>query len=51
MAALRSTIDNLIAEEFPAATVKGHTDFDKGKTCPNFDAGLWYETDEIVSTI
>mgnify|MGYP003787048533 FL=1 len=50
MASLRETIDNLIAEEFPAATVKGHTDFDKGKTCPNFDAGHWYETDEIVST-
>jgi|TARA_R110000796_G_scaffold120248_5_gene234394 N-acetylmuramoyl-L-alanine amidase len=51
MAVLRETIDKLIAEEFPTATVKGHVDFDKGKTCPNFDAGHWYETDEIIPTI
>ena len=51
MAALRLTIDNLIAEKFPAATVKGHTDFDKGKTCQDFDAGHRYEISELVSTL
>jgi hypothetical protein len=51
MDVLRETIDKLIAEEFPTATVTGHVDFDKGKTCPNFDAGHWYETDEIIPTI
>ena len=50
MASLRETIDNLISEEFPAATVKGHTDFDKGKTCPNFDAGHWYAENELLPT-
>ena len=50
MVALRDTIDDLIAEEFPAAQVKGHVDFDKGKTCPNFDAGHWYEHEELVPT-
>jgi N-acetyl-anhydromuramyl-L-alanine amidase AmpD len=26
------------------ATVHGHRDFDKHKTCPNFDVGDWYES-------
>lgn len=30
--------------------VKGHTDFDSGKTCPNFDAALWFETGELKQT-
>lgn len=51
MAALRETIDTLIADRFPAAQVKGHIDFDTGKTCPNFDAGHWYKTEEILPTI
>ena len=40
-----------LKKDYPIAKVRGHTDFDKGKTCPNFDAGKWYETDEIVSTM
>jgi N-acetylmuramoyl-L-alanine amidase len=48
---LREKLDELRKDHFPHATVKGHTDFDKGKTCPNFDAGKWYETEEIVPTI
>ena len=50
MKSLRSLLDDL-KEDYPIAKVRGHTDFDKGKTCPNFDAGKWYETDEIVSTM
>ena len=50
MKSLRSLLDDL-KEDYPKAKVRGHTDFDKGKTCPNFDAGKWYETDEIVSTM
>ena len=50
MEALRSTIDQLLEEEFPAAAVKGHTDFDKGKTCPNFDVEHWYAKDELLPT-
>ena len=50
-ATLKLTIDELIWEHFPDAKVRGHIDFDKGKTCPNFDAELWYNTGEIVSTI
>lgn len=50
-AALRELLDDLTENYFPLAKVKGHTDFDKGKTCPNFDAGKWYETGEIVPTI
>ena len=49
--ALRGLLDDLIENHFPQAKVKGHTDFDKGKTCPNFDAGKWYETGEIISVI
>jgi N-acetylmuramoyl-L-alanine amidase len=49
--ALRGLLDDLTENYFPLAKVKGHTDFDKGKTCPNFDAGHWYETGEIVPTI
>ena len=50
MKSLRSLLDGL-RKDYPIAKVRGHTDFDKGKTCPNFDAGKWYEDDEIVSTI
>ena len=50
MKSWRSLLDDL-KEDYPTAKVRGHTDFDKGKTCPNFDAGKWYETDEIVSTM
>ena len=50
MKSLRSLLDDL-SKDYPTAKVRGHTDFDKGKTCPNFDAGKWYETDEIVSTM
>ena len=50
MKSLRSLLDDL-SKDYPKAKVRGHTDFDKGKTCPNFDAGKWYETDEIVSTM
>ena len=50
MKSLRTLLDEL-KEEYPIAKIRGHTDFDKGKTCPNFDAGKWYETDEIVSTM
>lgn len=35
---------------FPDAKIAGHTDFDKGKTCPNFNAGLWWDTHEIEPT-
>lgn len=35
---------------FPNAKIAGHTDFDKGKTCPNFDANHWWNTGEIVQT-
>ena len=49
--ALRYLLDDLTENYFPLAKVKGHTDFDKGKTCPNFDAGKWYVTGEIVPTI
>lgn len=50
MKSLRSLLDDL-SKDYPKAKVRGHTDFDKGKTCPNFDAGKWYEDDEIVSTM
>ena len=49
--ALRQTIDDLKANHFPDAEVRGHVDFDKGKTCPNFDADHWYETAEIISKL
>jgi len=49
--ALRDTIDNLKEDHFPDAKVRGHVDFDKGKTCPNFDAGHWYETKEVKPNI
>ena len=48
---LRDLLDELTTKNFPKAEVKSHTDFDKNKTCPNFDAGKWYETGELVSTI
>ena len=50
MASLRTLLDEL-KEEYPTAKVRGHTDFDKGKTCPNFNAGVWYEKDQIISTM
>ena len=50
MKSLRNLLNDL-RKDYPIAKVRGHTDFDKGKTCPNFDAGKWYETDEIVSTM
>ena len=37
-------LDKLIAElliEYPGAEVKGHNDYDKGKTCPTFDVREW----------
>lgn len=49
MIVLRETIDDWL-KAFPHARVAGHTDFDKKKTCPNFDARLWYETGKIVHT-
>lgn len=51
MEALRKLIDDLRDEHFPLAKVAGHTDFDKHKTCPNFDAAHWYETGEVKPTI
>lgn len=27
--------------EYPNATIHGHNEFDKGKTCPNFDVQEW----------
>ena len=50
-ASLRELIDDLKENHFPKAKVRGHTDFDSHKTCPNFDAGHWYETDEVISTM
>lgn len=47
---LRDLIDQWKDWHFPAAKVKGHTDFDKGKTCPNFDAELWYNEDKLEKT-
>ena len=49
--ALRETIDDLKENHFPDAQIRGHVDFDKGKTCPNFDAEHWYETAEIISNL
>ncbi len=50
-ASLRKLIDEWKEEHFPIAKVAGHTDFDKMKTCPNFDAGHWYETGNVISVI
>lgn len=47
---LRKLIDQWKKEHYPGAKVSGHTDFDAHKTCPNFDAGLWYETGELKET-
>ncbi len=38
------------SKDFPNGQVRGHTDFDNKKTCPNFDAQKWYETGEIEKT-
>jgi N-acetylmuramoyl-L-alanine amidase len=38
-------LDKLIAEiqlEFPWAGVKGHNDYETGKTCPTFDVKAWF---------
>lgn len=48
---LRMLIDQWKDWHYPMAKVSGHTDWDSNKTCPNFDAGHWYETGEIKSTI
>ena len=44
------TLLDELKDQFPAAKVSGHFEFSK-KTCPNFDAGFWYDTGEVVSTI
>lgn len=38
------TLDRLVSEillEFPSAEVRGHNDYDAGKTCPTFDVKEW----------
>lgn len=47
---LRNLIDEWKRDYYPIAKVAGHTDFDKHKTCPNFDAAHWYETGEVRPT-
>tara|TARA_B100000989_G_C19168308_1_gene314399 strand:+ start:148 stop:297 length:150 start_codon:yes stop_codon:yes gene_type:complete len=44
---LRETIDDLNANHFPDAEIRGHVDFDTGKACPNFDVNHCYATAEI----
>ena len=44
------TLLDELKDQFPTAKVSGHFEFAK-KTCPNFDAGFWYETGEVVSTM
>lgn len=41
--ALKGFVSQL-TRQFPGAIVKGHCDFDKGKTCPNFDASAWWSS-------
>lgn len=48
---LKELIDDWRFNHYPAAKIAGHTDFDKGKTCPNFDAAHWYETGEVISNL
>lgn len=39
-----ATLERLVNElkaKFPAASVKGHRDYDSGKLCPSFDAVAW----------
>lgn len=43
---LRKTIDT-ISDHFPDAKVVGHRDLDSKRSCPNFNATLWYATGEI----
>lgn len=50
-ASLRKLIVEWQTDHFPSAIVAGHTDFDKNKTCPNFDAAHWFEHDEVVSNL
>jgi len=48
---LRKLIDDWRKNKFPNALVSGHVDWDRGKTCPNFDAAHWYEEDEVISNL
>jgi N-acetylmuramoyl-L-alanine amidase len=48
---LRLLIDDWKEHHFPLAKVSGHVDWDKGKTCPNFDAAHWYETGQVISNL
>ena len=48
--ALRLLINQWQENLYPIAKVSGHTDWDKNKTCPNFDAAHWFETEEIIPT-
>lgn len=48
--ALRLLINQWKDNLYPIAKVSGHTDWDKNKTCPNFDAAHWFETEEIIPT-
>lgn len=49
METLRDKLDEWL-KLFPNARVAGHYEFDKKKTCPNFDAELWYRTGKIKHT-
>jgi len=51
MSSLKKLIDDWRYDHYPDAKVAGHTDFDQGKTCPNFDAAHWYETGEVKSIL
>ena len=48
--ALRDVLTRLKTTTMPGARIHGHYEFDSHKTCPNFDAGHWYDTDEVVPT-
>jgi len=47
--ALRNLIEYW-QESIPKAAVVGHCDLDGYKTCPNFDAGRWFETGEFAKS-
>ncbi len=34
----------LLKNNYPTAEVRGHRDFDKNKTCPNFDVVSWWSS-------
>jgi len=40
--ALSDLVKSLL-EQFPSATVAGHNNFDRSKSCPTFDAKAWAE--------